>query len=105
MQATKTVSEIECLRKDVLHLFPDAIRGSVAKTHWDKRRKVLHLTYWFHADTAGGTKVLAKGPLFYFIKWDTNFGDMPLFADSDYDMFARRLLGMKGGQITRTVCG
>lgn len=88
----KTISDLEDIKDKLNLIFPDAIRGSVGKCRWDGRQKVLHLSYFIGSDTVGGYKVLAKGNLLYFIEWDTNCGDVELFAESDSCVFVSRLI-------------
>jgi hypothetical protein len=93
------VSDIEDLKNELLSIFPDAIRGSVAKSHWGNGRKWLHLSYYFGGDTAGGYAIQGKGNLFYFIEWDTNEGYAYSFAESDIDAMVARVKQMFHGQI------
>lgn len=102
MWNNKTVSDLEGLKEDLLDNFPDAIRGSVADTSWDNRRKVLHLSYWVVSDDVGGMKVLAKGNMFYFIEWSAGGGEEYIFAESDYNIFLDRMKE-RVGIITRMV--
>jgi len=90
----KTVSDIEDIRKQLSDEFPDAIRGSVAKSNWGRGRKTLHLSYSFYGDTAGGYIIQARGNLFYFIEWDTNQGYEYLFAESTIKDMVLRIKGM-----------
>ena len=102
----KTVSDIEEIRKSLLNIFPDAVRGSVAKSRWGNGRKQLHLCYWIASDTVGGLIVQAIGSLIYFIEWDTNSGYERLFAESDIDTFVERVKEMyikEKHTISRTV--
>lgn len=93
-----TVSDLEKMRKKLFDIFPDAVRGSVSKSRWGKGRKVLHLMYGFSADTAFGYKLIAKGSLYYFVPWDTNYGDEPEWAESDFNLCLERLRSEFKGQ-------
>ena len=93
------VSDIEELKNELLSIFPDAIRGSVAKSHWGNGRKLLHLSYYFGGDTAGGYAIQGKGNLFYFIEWDTNEGFVSIFAESDINAMIDRVKKMFHGQV------
>ena len=93
------VSDIEEIKEKLSDIFPDGVRGSVAKSHWGKGRKLLHLSYYFGGDTAGGYMILGKGNLFYFIEWDTNEGHEYLFAESDIEIMVARVKIMFDGQI------
>ena len=95
------VSDIEYIREELLGIFPDAIRGSVSKSRWGKGRKLLHLSYYFGGDTAGGYMILGKSGLFYFIEWDTNEGWEYLFAESDIHWMINRVRGMFEGKVLR----
>ena len=85
------VEDLEKIKTSLLDIFPDAIRGSVAKSHWGDGRKQLHLSYWVAPDTVGGLIVQATGNLLYFIEWDSNSGHTKLFAESDIDVFIARV--------------
>jgi hypothetical protein len=101
-----TVRDLENIRESLLDIFPDAVRGSVAKTRWGDGRKQLHLSYWVAADTVGGLIVQATGNLLYFVEWDTNSGYTKLFAESDIDVFIERVKSNHGAgkhTITRMV--
>lgn len=91
------VRDIEQIREELSDIFPDAVRGSVAKSHWGKGRKLLHLSYCFGGDTAGGYMIQGKGDLFYFIDWDTNKGWEYLFAESDIIVMTQRVRKMFDG--------
>jgi len=93
-----TVSDLEEVREELLEIFPDAVRGSVCKSHWGKGRKVLHLMYGFSADTAFGYKLVAKGSLYYFTPWDTNYGDEAEWAESDILNCVNRIKDQFKGQ-------
>jgi hypothetical protein len=93
------VSAIEELKTSLSEIFPDAIRGSVAKSHWGKGQRLLHLSYFFSSDTAGGYAIHGKRNLFYFIEWDTNDGSVCLFAESGLDVMVERVKNMFKGQV------
>jgi len=95
----KTVDDIEEIRERLTGIFPDAVRGSVAKSNWGKGRKQLHLCYFIGSDSVGGYIVQAIGELFYFIDWDTNDGYQKIFAESDIDVMVSRVLNKFKGQI------
>jgi hypothetical protein len=90
----KTVSDVEEVRKSLLHIFPDAIRGSVARCRWGRGRKELHLSYWVGSDTVGGKMIVAKGGLLYFVEWNTNEGHTQVFAESENDKMVKRVSEM-----------
>lgn len=98
----KTVSDLEEIKNHILHIFPDAIRGSIAKPNFSSRfhrgRKVLHLCYFVASDTIGGKIIQAKGDLFYLIEWDSNNGVEYIFAESDETVFIKRILAMFEGK-------
>jgi len=101
-----TVGDIEEVRAALLDIYPDAIRGSVAKSYWGAGRKQLHLDYWTSSDTVGGTIILGRDELFYFIEWDSNTGHEYKFAESDIDEMVARVRRMFKGEarhITRMV--
>lgn len=85
------VEDLEKIKNELVDIFPDAVRGSVAKSHWGDGRKQLHLSYWVASDTVGGLIVQAVGNLLYFVEWDTNSGYIKLFAESDIDVFVARV--------------
>lgn len=87
-----TVSDVEYIRERLLHVFPDAVRGSVAKSNWGRGRKQLHLSYWIAPHTVGGLIAHAVGDLVYLVQWDTNSGHERLFAESDVDVFIERVI-------------
>lgn len=92
-----TVDDIEDIKDRLKKIFPDAVRGSVAKSHWGRGRKELHLCYFIASDTVGGYIIEAKGDLFYFIDWDSNMGRVCKFAESSiYDMVKRVKKMFKG---------
>jgi hypothetical protein len=93
------VSDIEEIKQQLLEIFPDAIRGSVAKSKWGNGRRLLHLSYFFGGDTAGGYAIQGKGNLYYFIEWDTNDGFVYIFAESDIDAIIARVKKMFHGQV------
>jgi hypothetical protein len=93
-----TVSDIEYIRRKLLDIFPDAVRGSVAKSKWGNGRRQLHLAYFIGSDTVGGYMVEPMGNLYYFNDWDTNTGRNFLFAESDIDAFVDRIRREYGGQ-------
>lgn len=93
-----TVADIEFVRGEVSEIFPDAVRGSVSKSHWGKGRKVLHLMYGFSADTAFGYKLVARGNLLYFVAWDTNYGDEAEWAESEIKLCIDRIKTQFKGQ-------
>lgn len=86
-----TVSDIEYIRGKLLDIFPDAVRGSVAKSRWGSGRRQLHLAYFIGADTVGGYMVEPMGELYCFNDWDTNAGKKWIFAESDIDSFIKRI--------------
>lgn len=94
-----TVLELEEMRKKLFDIFPNAVRGSVAKSRWGNGRKVLHLMYGFSADTAFGYKLIAKGSLYYFVDWDTNYGNETEWAESDFDLCLERIRNKFKGKI------
>ena len=93
------VSDIEEIKHQLLDIFPDAIRGSVAKSKWGNGRRLLHLSYFFGGDTAGGYAIQGKGNLYYFIEWDTNEGSVYIFAENDIDVMIGRVKKMFCGQV------
>ena len=93
------VSDIEEIKHQLLEIFPDAIRGSVAKSKWGNGRRLLHLSYFFGGDTAGGYAIQGKGNLYYFIEWDTNEGFVYIFAESDIDAMIDRVKLMFHGKV------
>ena len=93
------VSDIEEIKHQLLDIFPDAIRGSVAKSKWGNGRRLLHLSYFFGGDTAGGYAIQGKGNLYYFIEWDTNEGSVYIFAENDIDVMIDRVKKMFCGQV------
>ena len=93
------VKDIEEIKLELSNIFPDAIRGSVAKSNWVRGRKFLHLSYYFGGDTAGGYAIQGKGDLFYFIEWDTDQGFEYMFAERDIDVMIVRVINMFGGQV------
>jgi hypothetical protein len=93
------VKDMEEIKLELSNIFPDAIRGSVAKSNWGRGRKLLHLSYYFGGDTAGGYAIQGKGDLFYFIEWDTNQGFEYMFAERDIDLMIIRVINMFGGQV------
>ncbi len=92
------VNDVEEIKSELLDIFPDAVRGSVAKSRWGNGRKLLHLCYFFGADTAGGYMIKAKGQLLYFIEWDTNVGCEYIFAESDIEVMVKRVREMFKGR-------
>lgn len=100
------VEDLEKIKVSLSDIFPDAVRGSVIKSHWGDGRKQLHLSYWVASDTVGGLIVQAIGELLYFVEWDTNSGYRKLFAESDTDVFVARVresYGAKKHTITQMV--
>ena len=95
----KTVDDIEEIREELKNIFPDAIRGSKAKTRYGKGRKMLHLCYWIGSDTVGGYMIQARKGLFYFIEWDTNSGYEYKFAESEIDKMVIRVMSMFYGEV------
>lgn len=94
-----SVSDMEYIRDNILDIFPNAVRGSVAKSLWGRGRKVLHLSYYICSDTVGGLKAIGKGDLIYFVEWDTNEGHIPKFAESDVDTFIKRVRENHAGKV------
>lgn len=88
------VSDIEDIREQLLDIFPDAIRGSVAKSNWGNGRRQLHLSYWVAPDAVGGYMIEAKGDLYYFIEWDTSSGYEYKFAECEIKRMVLRVRGM-----------
>ena len=101
----KTVADLEELREGLLQLYPDAVRGSVAKSKWGNGRKQLHLSYWIASDTVGGEIIEAKGELFYYYEWDTNEGRSYKFAESEIETMVARVMSLntRPQTIARTV--
>lgn len=101
-----TVSLIKSVREDLLDMFPDAIRGSEAKSRWGWRgRKHLHLAYFIGPDHVGGYVVVGKGNLLYFYEWDTSGPTFARFAESDPVKFINRVRAeIRPAKIDRTVC-
>ena len=102
-----TVSDLEDIGNALVDIFPQSIRGSVGHSRWDNGRKVLHLDYWIASDTVGGKKIKAQGDLFFFIEWDSNCGDERKFAESDKEVFIRRVREIYKGkrlEMDSTVC-
>ena len=93
-----TVSDLEEVRDELLEIFPDAVRGSVCNSHWGRGRKCLHLMYGFSADTAFGYKLVARGNLYYFTSWDTNYGDDVEWAESEFKILVSRIKEQFKGQ-------
>lgn len=91
MNDIKTVYDIEEIKEELKHIFPDAVRGSVCKSKWGSKRKQLHLAYWIASDTAGGLIIEAIGSLFYFYQWDTNHGKNIMFAESNRNDMINRI--------------
>ena len=98
-----TVSDIEEIREELLDVFPDAIRGSVAKSYWGAGRKTLHLSYWTSSDTVGGFIIKGSGDLVYFIEWDSNSGHEYQFAESDTYKMVNRVRAMFAGQVVKII--
>ena len=101
------VSEIEDLRIELLDIFPDAIRGSKSKSRWGDGVRQLHLSFSIMSDTVGGYLVEAKGDLWYFVEWDSNYGYEYLFAERYVQDLIERIREMFNGEtlnIERTVC-
>jgi hypothetical protein len=71
----------------------------VAKSYWGKGIRTLHLDYWTASDTVGGTKIIGRDDLFYFIEWDTNSGDEYKFAESDIDEMVARVRRISKGDV------
>ena len=96
-----TVHDVELLREKLLDIFPDAIRGSVAKSYWGNGRKELHLQYWVTGDSVGGLIAHAVGDLIYLVEWDSGSSDSRkrLFAESDLTVFAERVRKEYGNEI------
>lgn len=104
----KTVADLEEIAEELSSMFPDAVRGSVAKSRFGRGRKTLHLSYWIGSDTVGGLIIQAKGDLLYFIEWDTNTGWEYIFAESRNSKMVARMVGRFYGQehyFDRTVFG
>lgn len=99
MNELKTVYDIEEIKEQIKHIFPDAVRGSVCKSRWGSKRKQLHLTYWIASDTVGGLIIESIGGLFYFYNWNTNGGKNIMFAESDRDDMINRVKSMYDKQV------
>lgn len=82
-----TIYDIECIREELLDIFPDAVRGSVAESRWGNGKRELHLAFFIMSDTVGGYKVLPKGNLYQFISWDTNAGIEWMYCHQDRFVF------------------
>jgi hypothetical protein len=96
-----TVSDIEEVKDQLIDIFPDAVRGSVAKSLWGNGRRQLHLYYSIQCDTVGGYIIEAKGDLYYFIDWDTNHGYEYKFAESSIKDLVLRVRSMFYDQVYR----
>ena len=97
----KTVSDLEYIRGELIDIFPDAVRGSVAKSRWGNGRKTLHLAYFIGADTVSGYMIIARGQLFYFVDWDTNSEMSYEFAESDNELMISRIRTLFEGKILK----
>lgn len=86
-----TVSEIEEVRRELLEIFPEAVRGSVSKSRWGNGRKQLHLSYWIGPDAVGGWIVEPVNGMFGLVEWDTNSGKRFEFAFLDMKSFIGRV--------------
>lgn len=87
-----TVADLQEVQAELLHIFPNSIRASEAKSMWFKGRKVLILTCTFVTDTVYAYVVHAKGGMIYFIDFDSNSGNDYQFAESSVDDFVKRML-------------
>ncbi len=81
------IQDIEYIREDLAEIFPDAIRGSVAKSRWGSGKRELHLAYFIYSDTVGGYKVDAHHGMYRFISWDTNQGIEWMYCHHDRHEF------------------
>ena len=97
----KLVSDLDEIAVELKAIFPNAIRGSVAKSSWGGGRKTLHLSYGFSSDTAFGYIIQAKGSLLYFVEWDTNRGWDYKFAESENSKMVSRIVDMFYGELHR----
>ena len=94
-----TVADLQEVQSELLHIFPDSIRASEAKSMWFKGRKMLVLTCSFHTDTVYAYMVHAKGGLLYFIDYDSNSGNVYKFAESSVDCFVKRMIVKFYGEV------
>ena len=94
-----TVADLKEVQAELLHILPDSIRASEAKSMWFKGRKVLVLTCSFYTDTVYAYIAQAKGGLLYFIDYDSNSGYVHQFAESSVDDFVKRILVKFYGEI------
>ena len=99
MSELKTVADLQEVQAELLHIFPDSIRASEAKSTWFKGRKVLVLTCSFHVDTVYAYIVHAKGNLLYFVDYDSNNGMVYQFAELHIDDFIKRMLVKFYGEV------
>lgn len=84
-----TISDIESVREELIDIFPDAVRGSVAMSNWGNGKRELHLAYFIMSDTVGGYKVVPDGNLYKFYEWDTNTGIEWAYSHHDQYEFIR----------------
>lgn len=88
-----TVKDLEEVQSELLHIFPESIRASKAKSSWfGKGRKKIILTCSFHTDTVYAYIVHAKGNMLYFIDYDSNSGYVYQFAENNVDAFVKRMI-------------
>jgi len=99
MNELMTVADLQEVQAELLHIFPDSIRASEAKSTWFKGRKMLVLTCSFHTDTVYAYMVHAKGGLLYFIDYDSNSGNIYRFAESNVDCFVKRMIVKFYGEV------
>ena len=93
------VGDIQEVRDELLGIFPDAIRGSVSKSHWGKGIRQLHLSYWIGSDTVGGLIVEPLQGMYALVEWDTNNGREYLFCEKDQEVFIERVKRMFSGEV------
>lgn len=102
-----TISDIEYIRGELIEIFPNAVRGSVANSNWGNGKRELHLSFFILSDTVGGYKILPKGNLYRLISWDTNIGIEWMYCHHDLHEFVEwikdRFYGQRIG-IDQTVC-
>lgn len=103
-----TIADIESVRRELLGIFPDAIRGSEAKSRWGDGKRDLHLAYFIESDTVSGYKIVPCGNLYQLISWDTNIGIEWTYSHHDQFYFLCWVKNYFKGEtfgISRTVCG
>jgi hypothetical protein len=101
-----TISDIEHIKNELIEIFPDAVRGSVANSRWGNGKRELHLAFFIGSDTVGGYKIVPKGDLYQLIAWDTNTGIEWMYCHHDKYYFVswvKRYFSRISLMIDRTV--